>query len=269
MGYATLDELLGLAAEIMELDALEASLGKGREWKAAKKRYEATVEQFNSKRTDYVDAVLVKGDDWSLIPDVVANNLDNIGASADASWQPAIQYTREHLIPFLTKEARKSPLTRDVIKWSPIASAVVLVIIYFGIRFASEVNVSATLESKLGLQQRAAAAEKVIQYDDWMGTRVRRGGWIKGILLWPIEPSDVEANAAGEFVSVALEGYNILTQQNEICGILINGYGNQLSDEQIKFVDEIAVTIQEPNLSWQEPPVMTVLHAIKEKFPCQ
>lgn len=142
-------------------------------------------------------------------------------------------------------------------------------IIYFGIRFASEVNVSATLESKLGLQQRAAAAEKVIQYDDWMGTRVRRGGWIKGILLWPIEPSDVEANAAGEFVSVALEGYNILTQQNEICGNLINGYGNQLSDEQIKFVDEIAVTIQEPNLSWQEPPVMTVLHAIKEKFPCQ
>jgi hypothetical protein len=269
MGYATLDDLLGLAAEIMELDALETSLGKGSEWKAAKKQYEATVEQFNSKRKDYVDTVLVKGDDWSVIPDAVANDLDNIGASADASWQPAVQYTKNNLIPFLTKEARKSPLTRDIIKWSPVALAMVVAIAYFGIRFTSGVDVSATLESKLGLQQRAAAAEKVIQYDDWMGTRVRRGGWIKGILFWPIEPSDVEVKAAGEFVSVALEGYDLLTQRSEICGTLMGGAGDQLSDGQIKFVDEIAQKIQEANLSWQEPPVMTVLQPIKEKFPCK
>lgn len=269
MGYATLDELLGLAAEIMELDALEASLGKGGEWKAAKKRYEAAVQLFNSKRNDYVETILVKGDDWSLIPDAVASDLDSIGASADASWQPAIQYTRENLIPFLTKEARKSPLTRGIIKWSPVAFAATVAIVYFGIRFTSGVDVSATLESKIGLQQRAAAAEKVIQYDDWMGTRVRRGGWIKGILFWPIEPSDVEVKAAGEFVSVALEGYDVLTKQSEICGNLTGGYGDQLSEEQIKFVDEIAEKIQETNLSWQEPPVMTILQPIKEKFPCK
>lgn len=158
----------------MELDALEATLGKGSEWKAAKKQYEAAVQQFNSKRNDYVETVLVKGDDWSLIPDAVASDLDSIGASADASWQPAIQYMRKNLLPFLKKEARKNPLTRDIIKWSPVAFAATVAIVYFGIRFTSGVDVSATLESKVGLQQRAAAAEKVIQYDDWMGARVRR-----------------------------------------------------------------------------------------------
>jgi hypothetical protein len=269
MGYATLDDLLGLAAEIMELDALEASLGKGSEWKAAKKRYEARVEQFNSKRKDYVDTVLVKGDDWSVIPDAVAADLDNIGASADASWQPAVQYTKENLIPFITKEAGKSPLTRDIIKWSPVVLAAVGAIAYFGIRFTSGVDVSAPLETKLGLQQRAVAAEKVIQYDDWMGTHVRRGGWIKGLLFWPIEPSESEVKAASEFVSVALEGYDVLTQQSAICGNLMGGSGDQLSGGQIKFVDEIAEKIQEANLSWQEPPVMTVLQPIKEKFPCK
>ena len=77
MGYATLDELLGLAAEIMELDALEASLGKGGEWKAAKKRYEAAVQLFNSKRNDYVETVLVKGDDWSGLVTVSCRSLES------------------------------------------------------------------------------------------------------------------------------------------------------------------------------------------------
>ncbi len=269
MGYATLDDLLALAAEIMELDALETSLGKGSEWKAAKKQYEATVEQFNSTRKDYVDTLLVKGDDWSLIPDSVAGDLDNIAAGSDASWHPAIQYTKENLLPYLTKEARKSPLTRDIIKWSPVALALVAAIAYFGIRFTSGVDISAPLDSKLGLQQRAEAAEKVIEYDDWMGTHVRRGGWIKGILFWPIEPSDVEVKAAGEFVSVALEGYDLLSQRSEICGNLTSGYGDKLSEGQINFVDEISEEIQDAKLSWQQPPVMTILQPIKEKFPCK
>jgi hypothetical protein len=269
MGHTTLDELLGLAAEITALDALQVSLGKGSEREAAKKRYEETVEKFNSKRKDYADTILVKGDDWSTIPDAVSKDLDNLGAGADVSWQPAIQYTKSKLIPFLQKEAQKSPLNRNISKWSPAVLVVTVALVYFGIRFTSGVELSAILESKIGLQQRAAAAEKVIQYDDYMGARVRRGGWMKGILFWPIEPSDIEVKAAGEFVAVALEGYDVLTKKNEICGNLIGGYGDKLSDEQIKFVDEIAKKVQEPNLSWQEPPVMTILQPIKEKFPCK
>ena len=263
-----MDELLEISAEIMQLDAAESSLGKGREWKAAKAAYEAAVERFKAKRKTYVDALLRKGEDWSQIPDSVANELDEIEAGADPSWHPAIRHTREQLMPYLTKEAAKSPITRDLIRWTPWAIGAVVVVAYFAVRLTSGVDVSASLETRVGLQQRAAAAEKVIRYDDWMGTHVRRGGWFKGIMLWPIEPSDTEVSGAGEFVSVALEGYELLVQKGEICGTLQDGVDGKLSDSQIQFADEISEEIQHAKIDWQTPPVMTILIPIKAKFPC-
>lgn len=269
MGYASMDDLLELAFGIMQLDAEEASLGKGREWKAAKKQYEAAVEAFNSKRKDYVNSLLVKGEDWPVVPSDVAEQLDGIQAGADASWHPAIQYTRENLLPFLTKEAGRKPVVRDIIKWTPTVLGVVAAIVYFGIRLTSGVEVTDPIETKLGIQQRAVAAEKVIRYDDWMGTHVRRGGWLKGIMLWPIEPDEAEIKGAGEFVSLALDGYDVLAQKGQVCGSLIGGYDNKLSKEQISFTDDIAEEIQRDDLQWQTPPVLTVLVPIKEKFPCK
>ena len=268
MGYASMDDLLELAAGIMQLDADEASLGKGREWKEAKKQYEAAVGLFNSKRKDFVDSLLVKGEDWSAIPDSVAEELEGIQAGADASWHPAIQYTRENLLPFLTKEADRSPVVRDIIKWTPTALGIVVAIAYFGIRLTSNVDVTAPIETKLGIQQRAAAAEKVIRYDDLMGTHVRRGGWLKGIMLWPIEPDEAEIKGAGDFVSLALEGYDALTQKQEICGTLVAGDGDKLSKDQISFIDDVAEHMRRDDTKWDAPPVLTVLQPIKAKFPC-
>ncbi len=268
MGYASMDDLLELAFGIMQLDAEEASLGKGREWKAAKKQYEAAVEEFNSKRKDYVNSLLVKGEDWSVIPNDVAEQLDGIQAGADASWHPAIQYTRENLLSFLTKEAGRKPVVRDIIKWTPMVLGVAAAIAYFGIRLTSGVEITAPIETKMGIQQRAAATEKVIRYDDWMGTQVRRGGWVKGIMLWPIEPDEAEIKGAGEFVSLALEGYDVLAQKREICGTLIGGYGDKLSKEQISFTGDIAEQMQRDDIKWDTPPVMTVLQPVKAKFPC-
>lgn len=264
-----MDELLELAAEIMNLDAAEASLGKGREWKEAKARYEAAVETFKSKRKSYVDAILVKGAEWSGIPDVVASELNEFEANADPSWHPAIGYTRDNLLPHLTKEAGRRPWMRDVIRWTPAALGAVAVVAYFGIRLTSGTEVTAPLETQLGLQQRASAAEKVIRYDGWMGTHVRRGGWAKGILFWPIEPSDAEIAGAGEFVSLTLEGYDVLTQREEICGDLVADFNGKLSKGQINFVDDIAEDIQRDDLKWQTPPVLTILQPIKAKFPCR
>jgi hypothetical protein len=269
MSYASMDDLLELAAGIMQLDAAEASLGKGREWKQAKKQYEAAVEEFNSKRNDYVDTLLVKGEDWSAVPDGITEELDRIEAGADASWYPAIQYTRENLLPFLTKEAGRKPIVRDVIKWTPTALGVAAAVAYFGIRLTSGVEITVPIESKMGIQQRAAAAEKVIRYDDWMGTHVRRGRWLKGIMLWPIEPGEAEIKGAGEFVSLALDGYDVLAQKGQICGSLIGGYDNKLSKEQISFIDDIAEDLQQDGIQWQTPPVLTVLEPIKAKFPCK
>ena len=268
MGDASIDDLLELAAGIMQLDAVEASLGKGREWREAKKHYEAAVEQFNSKRKDYVNSLLVKGEDWSAVSAGVAEELDGIQTGADASWHPAIQYTRENLLPILTKEAGRTPVVRDIIKWTPAALGVIAVVAYFSIKLTSGVEITEPIETRLGIQQRAAAAEKVIWYDDWMGTHVRRGGWLKGIIFWPIEPDEAEIRGASEFASLALEGYSILAQKREICGTLIAGYGDKLSKEQISFTDGIAEQMQRDDIKWDTPPVMTVLPPIRAKFPC-
>ena len=268
MAYASLDELLELAAGIMQLDAAETSLGKGHEWKAAKKQYGAAVEEFKTKRKGYVDSLLVKGEDWSVVADTVSHELDELQAGADASWHPAIQYTRANLLPFLTKESGRSPVVRDIIKWTPWALGVMAAVAYFGIRLTCGVNVTAPADSKLGLQQRAAAAEKVIRYDDWMGTHVRRGGWLKGIMFWPIEPNDAEIKAGNEFVGLALDGYEILAERREICGTLAEGYENKLSKEQINFADDMADKMQRDDIKWQTPPIITILQPIKAKYPC-
>lgn len=269
MSGSYVDELLDLAAEIMALDRAENSLGKGPGWKAAKQQYDDAVGRFNLVREVFVNALLVDGRNWPELVDSVEQDIDAFEAAADESWNDAIQYTRDNLMPYLKKEARKPPLLRTAIKRLPLALGVIAAIIYFGIKLTSGIDVSGPIDSKLGIQQRADAAEKVIQYDDWMGTHVRRGGWLKGILLWPIEPSEAEIKAASEFVSLALDGYDVLTQRSEICGTLTGGAGGKISDGQIKFVDEISEEIQSGNLNWQEPPVMTVLQPIKEKFPCK
>ena len=264
-----MEDLLNLSAEIMRLDAIESSLGKGREWKDAKARYEAAVELFKTRRKEYVDSLLVKGEDWASISNEVASELARIESEADPSWQSAITYARDNLLPYLTKEARRSPLMRDLIKWTPVAAGAVAVIAYFTIRLSSGLDVSAPFESQLGLKQRAAATEKVIRYDDWMETRVRRGRWLKGILLWPIEPTTSEIEGAAEFASISLQGHDALAQRGEICSNLVEGYDAKLSDGQIEFIDQMADGIQSDKLQWDSKPMVTVLDQIRAKYPCQ
>src|SRR3546814_2242053 len=93
---------------------------------------------------------------------------------------------------FLQKEAKKSPAYRKAMKMMPWVIAAVCVVAYFGLRLFSAVDVSAPIASREGVVQRAAAMEKYVRYDDFMHTEVRKGGWLKGIMFWPIEPSDAE-----------------------------------------------------------------------------
>src|SRR3546814_20852323 len=83
----------------------------------------------------------------------------------------------------------------------------VCVVAYFGLRLCIAVDVSAPIASREGVVQRAAAMEKYVRYDDFMHTEVRKGGWLKGIMFWPIEPSDAEMTAAAEFAGLTLGAF--------------------------------------------------------------
>ena len=72
---------------------------------------------------------------------------------------------------------------------APIIIAVVCALLYFGTRFYTQLDISAPLKTCEGLYQREQAAQKYERYHDWMDTRVRRGGGLKGVLFWPIAPT--------------------------------------------------------------------------------
>ena len=263
MAESYLWELIQIAARIVQLDQLETKITDKREWKAGKDEWEARKEQFNKLRTEYVDALL--GDDAPSdgVADEIQSQLASLREEADPSWYPAFDYIQENFLPYLTKEAGKSPRMRKARKAAPFAAAGLAVVVYFGIAFFSATPVTAAIETREGIVQRADAAEKVIRYDDWMNTRVRRGGWLKGILLWPIEPDPYEIKGAGEFVGLVLEAQ----QYAKGCGS-VGGYGNNLTAEQIRMVGDVADYIQRDDLQWKEPAPMTMVAALESVDRC-
>lgn len=256
-------ELLQTAARIVQLDELESEIRGTREWKAGKAEWEAQKQQFNKLRAEYVDVLL--GDDAPSdgVADEVQGQLTSFRDEADPSWYPALEYTQSNLMPYLTREAGRSPRMRKARKAAPFAVAAIIGVIYFGTAIFSGAPVTKAVETREGIRQRAAAAERVIRYDDWMDTRVRRGGWVKGILLWPIEPDEYEIRGAGEFVGLVLASQ----QYAKRCGSVV-GSGDSLTKEQIKMIRDVAEYLQRDDIQWQDPAPVTVVTALANAELC-
>lgn len=142
----------------------------------------------------------------------------------------------------------------------------VTVATYFAFRFLSAAPIESPPDTQKGIQERAAAIEKVLRYDDWMDTRVRRGGWLKGILLWPIEPTEQELKGASEFASLAYEAQTVSVEQFNCTAIA--GGGEVPSEAEVKYLGQMAELILSPETKWQDPPVMTALEAAKSLGNC-
>lgn len=263
MAESYLQELFEIAARIVQLGELEDDITDQREWKAAKREWEALHERFNELRAEYVDALLGGDASSDDVPNNVQNELHLLREEADPSWHSAIDYTQDHLMPYLTKEAGKSPWMRKYIKAGPWVAAAFVAIVYFGIAIFSGTPITQSLETREGIEQRAAAAKKVIRYDDVMNTRVRRGGWIKGILFWPIEPNATEIKGAGEFVGLVLAAQQYATG----CGSVV-GYGDTLTTEQLEMIGKVADIIQRDELQWEDPAPVTMVAALETVKPC-
>ena len=262
MGGSYLGELLKTAVRIMELDELESRLDK-HDWKVAKEEYDEAVAAFNKQRSDYVDALLSHEVGQEAAVSDVEGQLSNFRETADPSWYPAITYTEENLLPYLRKQAGMNPSLREAIKLFPYAAGAIVIVAYFTVRLMSATPVTESIETKEGLLQRADAVEKALRYDDWMDTRVRRGGFLKGLLLWPIEPTDGEIEGAAEFVGLVMEGQ----QYAQGCGV-VTGYGETLSNDQIKMVGDVIDYLQRPTIRWLDPPIRTVIPALESASVC-
>lgn len=102
-------------------------------------------------------------------------------------------------------------------RFAPLVATILVVVAYFSIRFLSAVHATDDILKTSGFLQRHDAFEKVLRYDDWMDTRVRRGGIFKQVILWPIKPSDEEIQIASQYLGVVIEIADHLLSTGAIC----------------------------------------------------
>lgn len=139
---------------------------------------------------------------------------------------------------------------------------------YFALRLLSGVTIDQPVETKAGLQQRAAAAQKLLRYNGWLS------GWIGSsvlgpVILWPIVPTSAEAEAAGEFASAVLGAHRTLERAGFVCGGLAEGQGGAQSPQQVELIAAVAGHVRAEDTQWADPPTVTLLVPIRAKFPCE
>lgn len=260
------DELLELAFEITELAEAESTLDKS-EWKAAKERHDQLERRFKKARDKYIDVLLSTAEGQEKAPSLVQAQIAQIRDECDPSWLVALQYVSDGLVPQLHAEAKKHPSLRKLTKMAPFIVFVVIAISYFSVRLLSSVPITDVAESRKGIQQRAEAVNKVIRYDDWMSTKVRKGGWIKGIVFWPIEPTESEIKGASEFASLVFAAQEIGVERFG-CSQVPSGIADGPSEEEMDMLNKVAEAVASKEAEWSSPPVFTVLRAVRHSLGC-
>lgn len=265
MSHKYFDEMLEIAAAVTQLADAEGSLNK-REWKKAKEQHDHFEAKFIEVRNKYIDVLLATPEGHAKAYELVRASLEEIKTTCDPSWAAAVQYTSDKLLPKLQKESSRDPRTRTAIKAAPWVLGGLAVIAYFGVRFWAATPITHSLETKDGIQERAAALVKLIRYDDGMQTHVRKGGWLKGILLWPIEPTEEEIKGAAELAGLEFEAQKIASTQFG-CQIVYRSQGTPSKDE-LKYLKETAEYLRNPTVKWDEKPVFTAITAARSVGKC-
>jgi hypothetical protein len=100
-----------------------------------------------------------------------------------------------------------------------------------------------------------------------MNTHVRKGGWLKGILFWPIEPTEDEIKGASEFAALAYEAQQVSVERFN-CSTIARGDGNRPSPEELSYLAGVADYLRGTKVQWKEPPVLTAVDAAKAVGKC-
>ena len=260
------NQMLELATGIVALADVESKIDK-RQWKAAKEHHDSLEANFRVARNKYVDQMLGIPEGHEQACEYVKQDIAEVRARCDPAALPAVDYVSDNLLPFLQKEANRDPRIRKAIKATPWALGGIAIIAYFVVRFASATPINHALETKSGIQERAAAVVKLLRYDELMDTHVRRGGWAKGLLFWPVEPTDAEIKGASEFAALAFQSHEVSVQQFG-CLEIPRGSESVPSKEELDFLAETSAYIQNSEIQWKNPPVDTVIDASKAFGKC-
>jgi hypothetical protein len=209
-------------------------------------------------------------DNWQEKSGLISHiiyELDELKSVADSSWHAAIAKLKELLVEQTIKESKKSSFRRKIEKHSWWIILVTISISALSIRYYSAVEVTDKITEKSGIIQRGDALQKILRYDDWMDTKVRKGGWLKSFLLWPIEPTKEEINYAAEFIGATEEIYGHLLGQSIICNVPTSYNTDHMtaSKDVLDFIQEKSNIFK---IDQTENSVELIAIPFIEKFPC-
>lgn len=266
MATSYIDELLDLAAGIVELADAEGTIDK-RDWRKAKALNNTLQANFTRVRKEYVDSLLDTPDGYERGYSLTLEELNITRENCDDTWIPAVNYVSDNLMPYLEKELRRSPNTRKFFKYLPWVIAGVSVFAYIATSFLALTPINHAIDTQAGIKERAAAVQKVIRYDYLMNTHVRKGGWIKGALFWPLEPTEYEIKGASEFAALAFEAKQVSVQEYG-CSPIAREYGNGPSKNEVAYLSETAERLRDATLQWKKPPIVTTVDAARFVGKC-
>lgn len=222
---------------------------------------------FKSSANRFVYDLLKSTSDASDASGIVVADLDALAASAEPPSESALSEARAYLLERIARESRKSPRLRTAVRLIPLALIAVALVVYFSVRFLSLIELGAPIGSREGLRQRAAAYEKMYNYEPASGFTPRQIA--KNILLWPVEPTEEEIVAGRELFALSAETFGSLAERGEICLDPVRYAAGVAPEEQVRLVHEVALYLQDDASQWAAPPAATIAIPIKRAFPCR
>lgn len=249
--------IMNLALELQDIEPADRA-----QRDAVETRYRESIAGF-------VDSLLTGRRSASVATRAVNDDIDEIATLSPAELRPTYDRIRYDLLNRIEEEVppafwQGAGQTR-LVGIGGVVLVILLVAGYFGLREYNMTPVTASIETRAGLEQRAHALAKVLRYEGWA---TGRRGIIKNILIWPFEPTPQEIAGARELSGVALAGAARLVAMREACGIQLGTASQELNPQEYDVMRKVSEHLRRKDIRWRTPPVMTVLDPIRSSYPC-
>lgn len=180
----------------------------------------------------------------------------------------AIDRTAKELAHIAARQQGKSSFRRKVEHYWWAITIVVVATVYFGLRFYFAVPTYDQIETREELIAGYTALQKADRYDDWAEIKVQKGGWLKGIMLWPIEPTEDEIEFAGGMLWLSIRVHDYLLEEGLICNNTLGGpLENADIDTKLKYA-RLVVDFAKKSPR-QGHAVELIAAAFKQSYSCE
>lgn len=276
--YTTVIPLLQISKKTIQLKRISANdLLPKSERKQAKKNAKKLADEFNKRAAQIIIKLLREKDSKNLDVSVaifledalfdILSSLENDGSSEFAENDLSIRQAIKHIKPIAEKHERKSPTRRRIERASPMVAIAIAAIVYFGVRWNSAIPINVEILERSQLINSLSVLTKSEKYDANMDTKVRRGGFFKEIIFWPVKPTEKEVDYLLDGLILINAAHDYLAEEGLICdpkhGSELTQAGDDARVEYAKMVQEFIV-YQTSNPSAIE----ATFEAVADKYPC-